>query len=65
MFPPNLETKEVSEFDNVPRTCLSCIYYCPHPHADSGVCHRYPKAELVSYSYWCGEFTESKGIETK
>lgn len=54
-----------NEFSPTFPTCLGCRFYVPNPQADHGVCHRYPKAEIVSYSYWCGEFRESRGLETK
>lgn len=42
-------------------TCQNCEFF--HINADSGgvpletgLCHRYPKAEEVAVDYWCGEY---------
>ena len=36
--------------------CISCRFFVGNDYSDSGVCHRYPHAELVHPDYWCGEW---------
>jgi len=47
--------------------CVNCRYYVPTEMTDTGVCHRYPRVELVRSAHWCGEFTQIsfRALETK
>lgn len=46
------------------RNCPECLYYDAIPGTDSGICHRFPKEEVVDSDYWCGEFVRTR-METK
>lgn len=45
--------------------CSTCRYFESSAYTDSGTCHRYPRAEMVSPSYWCGEWVSLHGMFTK
>lgn len=45
--------------------CIACRFFDAIPGTDAGICHRYPKEEVVESDYWCGEFSRSSRMETK
>ncbi len=72
-FPPQSETSNpgyeatsssvTADFPS--KGCSTCRYFESSPYTDSGVCHRYPRAEMVAPSYWCGEWVSLHGMFTK
>jgi hypothetical protein len=53
-----------TEWTQPSRNCPECLYYDAIPGTDAGICHRYPKEEVVESDYWCGEFVRTR-METK
>lgn len=63
---PGYESITVSVQSDFPsKGCSTCRFFESSQYSDSGICHRYPHAELVSQSYWCGEWTSLHGMFTK
>ena len=63
--PAQVEVKW-TEWSQPSRHCPECVYYEAIPETDAGICHRYPKEEVVESEYWCGEFVrKSPRMETK
>lgn len=63
---PGYETVSVSVTSDFPsKGCSTCRYFESLTYADAGTCHRYPRAEMVSPSYWCGEWQSLHGMFTK
>jgi hypothetical protein len=46
--------------------CVECRFYDGIPGTDSGICHRFPKEEVIENDYWCGEFhRKNSRMQTK
>ncbi|WMM95730.1 hypothetical protein CRP403_gp16 [Roseobacter phage CRP-403] len=54
-------TKPTRKPKEKPKVCETCIFYQKQGGANfqTYFCRRYPKTEIVSPDYWCGEYKDA------